>query len=560
MYYLLKRNVMKILYPILISIVSGFSYFSFPQEISTRRIINVTLDVSEPEQLRLNHGRLVWKDKDRGFQTYGLSYYSGAEIIRLDSNMAGFTHDIDGDYIAWNSDQEEIKVFNVRDWSTRTIGPSYNPDLLQPVSIAGGRIAYAKKVGNGSSIVVRDLNSNHDTVFSEGAWNLQPSLHDGQLAWVQKFLADTSVSNIYFFDGNSTKLLTNTVSSRNLRPKLRDGQVVWIQTEAGISRVRFFNGDSVKTLVESGSGYFISGYDQNDGIAVAAITNSQTHATTIRIYSTETDDFKEINDTALISGLHIDNGLICWSWGTGANISLKLYHTDTGEFEEWGVARNPVVDDEEIAWTLGDAVDMMIPITYQQLSTGSENGWPQSRFKDHDGSKVIWGNLDNSTTARLFYSDGNSTVQLTDSLIYKDFIMLNDGYAVWRHDFTSLYLYNGINPPELIIDSLQCENMYLADGAIGFHGFRSDAGNNINQAWLYKINTKELKQLSFDDSNNVMNTFTLVDGDYACWYRDSADNSMLMLYDGSQATRITDSSVLNENLDSGTVKLSGVKE
>jgi hypothetical protein len=106
----------------------------------------------------------------------------------------------------------------------------------------------------------------------------------------------------------------------------------------------------------------------------------------------------------------------------------------------------------------------MVPVTSVQLSSGNENGWPQSRFKDNDGTAVIWGNLDNSTTARLFYSDGSSTVQLTDSSVYKDFIMVNDGNAIWRHDFTSLYLYDGTNPPKLIFDSLQCENMYLADG------------------------------------------------------------------------------------------------
>ena len=123
---------------------------------------------------------------------------------------------------------------------------------------------------------------------------------------------------------------------------------------------------------------------------------------------------------------------------------------------------------------------------------------------------------------------------------------MNDGYAIWRHDFASLYLYDGINPPELIIDSLQCENMYLADGSIGFHGFRSDAGNNVNQAWIYRIDTDNLIQLTDDDSVNVMNTFTLVDGDNACWYRDSSGISMLMLYDGVSKTRLTDSAVNNE--------------
>ena len=323
----------------LVFVLSGLSALTFPQDISAYRIISVTLNVSQPSGLEINHGRLTWKDKDFGLQTYSLEYYSGAQIFRLDSDMTGFTHAMDGDYIAWNTDKEEIKVFNANDWSTSTIGPSYNPDFLQPVSVAGGQIAYAKKEGNGSVIVLRDLELNHDTVFSEGIWNLQPSLNHGQLAWVQKFLADTSLSNIYFYDGQSTRLLTNTTSTRNQHPLMKDGQVAWLQSEDEYTRVKLFDGDSVITLAEAGTGYLISGYDLSDGIAVAAISNAQTHSTEIKIYNSETGSVVSLQDTALISGLHIDNGLICWSWGTGTIKSLKLYHVDTGELEEWGLAQ-----------------------------------------------------------------------------------------------------------------------------------------------------------------------------------------------------------------------------
>jgi hypothetical protein len=537
---------MRILYTFLIFVSYGLSALTYSQDISSYRIINVTLNVSQPSGLEINHGRLTWKDKDLGEQTYSLEYYSGAQIFRLDSNMAGFTQAMDGNYVAWNTDKEEIKVFNTTDWSTTTIGPSYNPDFLQPVTIAGEQIAYAKREGDGSVIIVRDLKSNQDTIFSEGVWNLQPTLHHGQLAWVQKFLADTSVSNIYFYDGQSTSLLTHAISARNQHPLLKDGQVAWLQSEDEYTRVKLFDGDSVTTLAEAGTGQLISGFDLSDGIAVAAISNTQTHSSEIKIYNSETGSFVILQDTALISGLHIDNGLICWSWGSGTIKSLKLYHVATGELEEWGLARYPVVDDEQISWTLGDAVDMMVPVTYRQLSSGNENGWPQSRFKDNNGEKVVWGNFDNSTKARLYYSDGNSIMQLTDSLIYKDFIMVNDGLAIWRLDFNSMFLFDGVNPPEMIIDSLQCENMYLAGTAIGFHGFKINAGNSINQAWLYKINTKELIQLSHDDSSNVSNKFTLVDGGYACWFRDSANNSMLMQFNGNKVQRLTVSTVFPE--------------
>ena len=517
----------------------------FAQEVNGYRVINVTLQTSEPNQLQINHRRLIWKDKDINTGTYNLKYFSGAEIFKLDSNLTGFTSDIDGDHVVWNTSSEEIKVFNTKDWTTTTIGSSYNPDLNQPISVANGKVAFARDGGGGTEIVVRNLISGQEVTHSSGFWNLEPSLHHGQLAWVQKFLADTSVSNIYFFNGQSTVNISNTTSAKNLHPDLRDGQIVWLQSEGSVNRVKLFDGDSVITLAEDQPGSIISGYDLSDGISVASVTNLITNNTEIKIYNSETGLFTIVNDTARIHSLHIDNRVVCWSSGSGVIKNLMLYNLDTG-LEEWGSAQNPVVDDEQVAWTLGESVDMLVPVTYLQLSSGNENGLPQSRFKFNDGTKVIWGNIDGSTNARLFYSDGNSTTQLTDSVVYKDFIMSNDGYTIWRHDFTNMYLYDGVNPPELIIDSLQCENMYLADGSIGFHGFRTDAGNNVNQAWVYRINTSQLIQLTFDDTNTTTNTFTLVDGNYACWYRDSSTVTMLMLYDGTSKTRLTEFPVDNQ--------------
>jgi len=517
---------------------------SLAQEINGYRLLNVTLDTSEPYQLQINHGRLIWEDKDPNFGTYNLKYFSGAEIFKLDSNLTGLTSDIDGDFIAWNTSLEEIKIFNTKDWSVISIGSSYNPDFNQPISIANGKIAFARSTSNGTEIVVRNLITGQDTIFSAGIWNLEPSLHHGQLAWTQS--ADTAISNIYFFDGLKTQNLTSTSSSKNYQPILKDGQIAWFQLSNNNFNIMLFDGDSVMTLAQADEGTFISGYDLSNGIAVASVTDSSANNSEIKIYNSETKSFTILNDTAKIHGLHIDNGMICWSSGSGVMKILMIHNISTGITDEWGSAINPVVDDGQVAWTLGDAVSLLIPVTYLQLSSGNENGWPQTRFKDNDGTKVIWGNLDNSTQARLFYSDGNSTIQLTDSSVYKDFIMANDGYSIWRHDFTSLYLYDGINPPQLIIDSLQCENMYIADGSIGFHGFRSDAGNNVNQAWVYRINTSELIQLTSDDTNTTTNTFTLVDGNYVCWFRDSSEISMLMLYDGTSSIRLTDSAVYND--------------
>lgn len=214
-----------------------------------------------------------------------------------------------------------------------------------------------------------------------------------------------------------------------------------------------------------------------------------------------------------------------------------------GTTETFGATDNPVVDDQQTAWTFGDAVEMRVPVTYEKITSDLENGWAQTRFKDIDNGKFIWGNFHQSQNARLFYSDGNSIRQLTDSLLYKDFVMANDGYAIWREDFTSLWLYDGTGAPVKIVDSLQCENMYVAGGSIGFHGFRVNSGSTVNQAWLYRIDSGTLTQLTHDSSQTVLNGITLVDGSSACWYRDDSIENMLMYYTGATTMRLSDSTI-----------------
>jgi PKD repeat protein len=525
---------------LLISAVLFFitTFTSFPQEINSHRNINVTFNTSQPSDLIINHGRLIWKDVNTDNSTYNLEYFSGAEIFKLDSNLAGITSDIDADYVAWNTSSQEIKVFNVNDWSTTTIGTSYNPDFKQTISLANGKLAYARSAGNGTEIVVKNLASGAEAVFSAGVWNLEPSLHHGQLAWTQKFLVDTTISNIYFFDGITTRNLSSSSLSKNYHPILKDGQVTWLQSSSNNFRVMLFDGDSVRTLIQANEGSYISGYDLSNGISVASITDSSTNNSTIKIYNSETQTFTILNDTARISSLHIDNGLICWHSGSGVIKKLVVHDIQTGITEEIGSAENPMIDDEQIAWTLGDAVEMRVPVIYQQLTNDLLNGWEQTKFKTIDNGNIVWGNYENDAASkmRLFYSDENTIKQLTDSSEFKDMLMANDGYTIWRNNFDFVWLYDGVNPPVEIIDSVQAENLYIAGGSIGFFGFRSNSGTNIKSAWLYDISSSSLVQLTTDNSNSWN---VLCEGNTACWL--NTDTQKLMFYNGSTISTLSDS-------------------
>lgn len=514
------------------------NYTLFAQEINSFRIINVTLDTSQPSDLVINRGRLIWQDINTDNGSYNLKYFSGAEIFKLDSNLTGLTSDIDGDYIAWNTSSEEIKIFDIKDWTTTTIGSSYNADYNQKISLANGKLAYARSSGNGTEIVMKNLIKGDETVFSAGLWNLEPSLHHGQMAWTQKFLADSTVSNIYFFDGQSTQNLTNTSLTKNSGPILKDGQVAWLQFLNNNCRVMLFDGDSVRRIIQANTSTYISGYDLSNGIVVASVTDSLTNNTEIKIYNSETHTLTILNDTAKIHGLHIDNGLICWSSGSGTLQKLLIYNINSGLTDEWGSAINPVIDDEQVAWTLGDAVSLLVPVIYQQLTNDLLNGWEQTKFKTIDDGNIVWGNYENENSGnmRLFYSNGSSLTQLTDSSEFKDMLMANDGYVLWRNNFDFLWLYDGFNPPIKIIDSVQAENPYIAGGSIGFFGFRSNSGTNIKSAWLYDIASATLTQLTTDSINNWN---VLCEGNTACWL--NTDTQKLMFYNGSTVTTLSDS-------------------
>jgi len=287
----------------------------------------------------------------------------------------------------------------------------------------------------------------------------------------------------------------------------------------------------------------IVGYDASDGVCVAGLTDTVSNVSRISVYISERDSLFSLTDSVRLTSVRIDNGLIVWATRTGVQRTLKTYRISTATREEYGAADNPVIDDEQTAWTLGDAVEMRVPLTFWRVTNNYQNGWSQTRFKSISPTGFIWGNYTNANDARMFYSNGSTVTRLTDSLVYKDFVMANDGYYVWRHDFTKMYLYNGTGTPQLIIDSLQCENMYVAGGSISFHGFRTNAGNNINQAWLYKIATNSLIRITNDAVPTVLNGITLTSGNDACWYRVVGNNDMLMYFNGTSTIRLSDSTV-----------------
>src|SRR4030065_301417 len=506
------------------SIVTTFT--TFPQEINSHRIINVTFDTSQPSDLIINHGRLIWKDVNIDNNTYNLKYFSGAEIFKLDSNLAGLTSDIDADYVAWNTSSEEIKIFNVKDWSTTSVGASYNPDSRQPISLANGKLAYARSAGNGTEIVVKNLTGGDETVFGAGVWNLEPSLHHGQLAWMQKFFADTTVSNIYFFDGLTTRNLSSITLSKNYHPVLKDGQVAWLQFSNNNFRVMLFDGDSVITHTQANAGLYISGYDLSNGISVASITDSSTNNSTIKIYNSETHAFAILNDTSHISSLHIDNGLICWHSGSGVIKKLMVHDIQTGVTEEIGSAENPVIDAEQIAWTLGDAVEMRVPVTYQQLTTDLLNGWEQTKFKTIDDGNIVWGNYENENASnmKLFHSDGNSiksawlynissatlTKLTTDSS--NSWNVLCDGNtACWLNtDNQKLMFFNG-STISTLSDSIAEYDYSFRNGKIVW----SESRNNIWQVMLYDVTTGIKTQIT-NGTKHMLKPVT--DGSKIVWY------------------------------------------
>ncbi len=510
------------------------------------RAINVTFNTSNPQQLLINRGRLIWRDTDLNTGSQYLKYFSGAEIVTLDSALTGVTAAIDGEYIAWNTSAQQVKLYNTGTWQTTLLGNSYNPNSLQPVSVSNGIVVYARrKTGTGTDVIKRNILAASDTSFNADIWNTQPSVHHGQVAWVASTAESASAaSNIFFFDGTVTRNISNTIGRVNRAPILRDAHVVWLETGGPSPRVRFFKGDSAVTVAQPPtSSTNIVGYDASNSVCVAGLVDTLTNISRIWVYISERDSLFSLTDSVRLTSVRIDNGLIVWATRTGIQRTMKTYRISTATREEFGGADNPVVDDEQTAWTLGDAVEMRVPLTYWRVTNNYVSGWTQSRFKSVSPTGFIWSNYTNAISARMFYSNGSTVTRLTDSLVYKDFVMANDGYYVWRQDFTNMYLYNGSGAPQLIIDSLQCENIYLANGAISFHGFRSNAGNNINQVWLYKISSDSLIQITNDIAPTTFNGITLTSGNDACWYRVVGSNDMLMYFNGTSTTRLSDSTV-----------------
>ncbi len=512
------------------------------QEVDDYRILNITQTTSSPTQLAIDRGRLIWRDTDPNSGKYFLKYSSGADVMVLDSNLHAVSAAISGDHVVWTTHLENVKAFDIRSWTTVPIGVSYNPDFRQPVCASGDFAAYAtRKPGTGTNILLHCFSSGVDTSLSAGVWNTAPSVHHGQVAWVASDAEfELASSSIVFFDGQRTRTISGTTGLQPRAPIMRDAQVVWVESGPPSWRVRLFTEDSVITLLEQGVGSDVcTGYDASNGIGVAALRDTITSRGRIEIFSAETGTRQTIPDSNGVWSVHIDNGLIVWQSGSGPRKRLRTHAYPGGLFEEIGLAENPVVDDGRIAWTLGDAVSLYVPVTYTRMTSDGVNGWEQTKFKTIDSSAIVWGNAAGNTTSyRLFYDNAGTTTQLTDSLLPRDLLMLNDGYLVWRSNFDSLHYYDGVHAPVKFLDTIQAENLYVAGGSIGFFGPRTTNGESIKRGWLYRIASGSLIQLTSGDaeSGNV-----LCYGATACW-RD-LNTERMMFHDGATTATISDSSV-----------------
>jgi hypothetical protein len=236
-------------------------------------------------------------------------------------------------------------------------------------------------------------------------------------------------------------------------------------------------------------------------------------------------------------GAAIDGDYVVWQSGTGGMKKARTYRLGGGLTQDIAAAEGPVVDGEGITWTLGDAVELAIRVTYQQMTTNGQNGWEQTKFKTIDSNAVVWGDFSNSTHAILFYSDGTTTTQLNDTTtLARDLLMLNDGYLIWRFNSDSLLSYDGIHPPVKFLDTVQAENPYVAGGLIGLFGSR--IGQSVKHAWLYRIGSGTLIQLT-TDSSDVFNV--LCYGPTACWKNKKTER--LMFYNGVSTIALSDSAV-----------------
>ena len=408
------------------------------QEVSYYRVLNITLNTSQPDQLVLRHGRLIWRDTDVNTGTYFLKFYTGFEIIKLDSNLAGVAAALGDDFVVWNTPDQRVYAYDIHAWHTSQLGSSYNPDFSQVVSVSGGQATYAQRnPGSGTRIVLHRFATGTDTILSAATWNTSPTVDQGQVAWVASDSETvTSPSQIYLYDGMSARNISGAAGFINRSPILRDAQVAWLQTGPGTSEVKLYTGDSSITLVQvSHSTSVIAGYDLSDGTAIAAVRDTSTERGTITVFSTETGSRTTIADSSGVWYPHIDNGLIVWQSGTGPNKRLKTYSVSGGIFSDVAAAEKPVVDDDRIAWTLGDAVEAYVPVTYHQLTTDGLNGWEQTKFKTIDSASIVWGNFANANHMRLFRGDGSTTAELADSSTTNDLVMANDGYVIWRRNF-----------------------------------------------------------------------------------------------------------------------------
>ncbi|MCH7761314.1 hypothetical protein IIA15_07965, partial [candidate division TA06 bacterium] len=524
-------------------ILSGISQSGWTQLSQQVHIKNITFENTNHRLLQIDGGRLAWIEDHFGTGDPLLKWFTGFEILRVDSAMSRTDYKLDGRYLAYVNPADSLTLYDLYLWNST---PFFDLSPLPPgrqFDLQEDNLIYVEPISASQSQVnLYSISQSMSNPLSDPTYlYLRPVYDQGIMACIGiDFAGDTS-SAVFWHDGNNFQVLSNFMQGNIDKLTLKDGMVVWRYTHMDTSRLYLFDGDSLTVEWESDSGhvslmnvatgngwYGYSWWDTLLGSGKVVFADPFTPQET-------TFTISEVPAVVIIDR---DEGIYQIDT-TFNNPQVFRYDFQTQQAEDLLFSKHQIAyDDGQPIGTFGDAVELRTTTTQEQLTSSINAGRVQTRYKCLDSTRVAWQEFVNPSDpfddqSAIFYFNGVSIIQVTDTVdLFRDFLMTDNERLNYREEFNNTWFYDSLGVLQLIVDSLQSERLYLNGEEMVWDGFLLSDTNMIQQIWHYDFITSTMTPITQDSSTNVSNREAFVSNGHTIWMRDSSSTITLMHFDG----------------------------
>ncbi len=313
-------------------------------------------------------------------QSYSeLAYYDGTSTTIITNELASqySMPQVSEELVVWQyADSERNYLYK---WDGNDIEEIQleSVQYIDDFVLSGKRVAYLGTVNDQRQVFLWE-DGITTQLSTSGDLKTNLRMDDKLIVWQQGFTG----SDLYFWNGSEVIRLTND-EVEDLNPIVHDGWILWERGDGFYeSEIMFWDGNTIQQLSND---YARDAHVQTDGERIVWMKSYPDRETNDVVVWDETNGTRIINTDQIAIAPQVDGSLVMWSTAQG----------------------NSIISLQE------DGITTQLTPSDQSAS-----------FINYMNSHIVWSQTTGSAPYNIFYFDGETTTQLTDSDLGEEFVDL----------------------------------------------------------------------------------------------------------------------------------------